>query len=313
MPAPLLFSSPIYLEHKTGQHPECPARLESVTARLKDRPILKQFVPKESLPAERPQLERVHSAEHVKAVEWAAQRGGGRVESDTVMSPRSYEVAVRAAGAGVTAVDAVLNGVADQALCLIRPPGHHALRDTIMGFCLFNNVAVAAAHALELHGLNRVLIVDFDVHHGNGTQDIFYDTDRVFFLSVHRFPFYPGTGAAHETGTGKGLGATFNLPLAMGVKRKDYVAQFETILEQAATRCKPDLILLSAGFDAHARDPIGSLGLETEDFGPLTALVGAAAKQHCGGKLVSLLEGGYNLDALAESVECHMETLVKMK
>jgi len=179
-----------------------------------------------------------------------------------------------------------------------------------MGFCLFNNVAVAAAHALAVHDLDRVLIVDWDVHHGNGTQNIFYATDRVAFLSIHRFPFYPGSGAADETGTGAGLGATRNVPLPFGVSQEEYHAAFNAALEQIAAATRPQLILISAGFDAHALDPIGSLGLESHDFSSLTRQVVAAAKQFCDGRVVSLLEGGYNVDALAESVQCHLETLL---
>jgi len=179
-----------------------------------------------------------------------------------------------------------------------------------MGFCLFNNVAVAAAHAMAEHEISRVLIIDWDVHHGNGTQAIFYDSARVVFFSVHRHPFYPGTGADNEIGTGDGLGTTFNLPLRFGISRREYIERFESMLHDAAARCRPELVLVSAGFDAHAADPIGSLGLETEDFETLSRDVLAVADQYCRGRLVSLLEGGYNLTALAESVECHVRTLL---
>jgi acetoin utilization deacetylase AcuC-like enzyme len=240
----------------------------------------------------------------------AAALGGGRIEADTVISSQSFEVAALAAGAAVAAVDAVLAGPQRQAACLVRPPGHHALREAPMGFCLINNVAVAAVHALRRHGLSRVLIVDWDVHHGNGTQAIFYDSPEVHFFSVHRYPFYPGTGAGNETGTGPGLGTKFNLPLPFGVSRTEFLERFESVLSDAAARCRPELVLVSAGFDAHRADPIGSLGLETEDFAPLTRLVMQVADQYCGGRLVSLLEGGYDLQALAESVQCHLETLL---
>jgi len=177
-----------------------------------------------------------------------------------------------------------------------------------MGFCLFNNIALASRQALAC-GANRVLIVDWDVHHGNGTQDAFYDDEQVFFLSLHRSPFYPGTGLANETGTGAGLGTTLNVPLRFGISRKDYLAAFTTSLEQAVDRTKPDIILLSAGFDAHARDPIGSLGLEVEDFASITETLLQAARTHSQGRLVSCLEGGYNLDMLAESVTAHLKVL----
>jgi acetoin utilization deacetylase AcuC-like enzyme len=180
-----------------------------------------------------------------------------------------------------------------------------------MGFCLFNNIALAADHAIKQHKLERVLVIDWDVHHGNGTQDIFYERGDVWFLSAHRSPFYPGTGKKEETGSEKGLGTKFNLPVAFGTSRKDYLAQFESLLNDAAGKCKPQLILISAGFDAHAEDPIGSLGLQTEDFETLTKLVKQVANTHCQGKLVSCLEGGYNIQRLAESVACHLKTLLE--
>ena len=236
------------------------------------------------------------------------------LEADTVCSPASYQVALAAAGACASAVDAVLDGIDRTALCLVRPPGHHATPTHSMGFCLFNNVALAARRALE-RGLSRVLIVDWDVHHGNGTQDVFYDDPRVAFLSVHRFGhgFYPGTGDIDETGTGDGLGATVNVPLRFGIRRPDYHAAFRSALEKAADRCRPELVLVSAGFDADARDPIGSLGLEAEDFISLTRAVMDVAETHCAGRLVSCLEGGYDLDALAEGVQVHLETLLGPK
>jgi acetoin utilization deacetylase AcuC-like enzyme len=244
-----------------------------------------------------------------------AARGGGRLDPDTVVSAESFEVGLAAAGACVSAVDAVLRGDDKNALCLVRPPGHHATPTRSMGFCLFNNIALAAHHALTAHSLDRVLIVDWDVHHGNGTQDIFYADPRVLFFSIHRFGmgFYPGTGDADETGESAGLGYTLNAPLRYGTPRNDYRAAFRSALDKAADKIKPQLVLISAGFDAHARDPIGSLGLEVEDFVWLTQQVLDVAKSHCGGRLVSCLEGGYNLDVLAESVQAHLEELLAAK
>jgi acetoin utilization deacetylase AcuC-like enzyme len=260
--------------------------------------------------AKLPAIERVHSAAYVEEVCAFARAGGGRIEADTVVSPQSYDVALCAAGSALAAVDAVLEGAASNALCLVRPPGHHALANSAMGFCLFNNVAIAARHAIAAHGLERVLIVDWDVHHGNGTQDAFYHDGQVHFFSAHRYPFYPGTGAEDETGAGTGLGTIWNLPLAFGISRSEYHAQFERVLADAAARCRPELMLISAGFDAHALDPIGSLGLESEDFGTLTDRVVEVADEYCQGRVVSLLEGGYNVDALAESVEIHQTRLI---
>lgn len=306
---PLLYTDPCFLNHETGQHPESPARLRSISARLEKSDLPKKFEAGKIREATLEELSRVHSEKHVERVREFAEAGGGRIESDTAVSRQSYSVALKAAGTGCDAVDQVLGEKHKRACCLIRPPGHHALPSDPMGFCLFNNVAVAAQHAIEKHKLNRVLVVDWDVHHGNGTQDIFYEEGQVTFFSAHRSPFYPGTGAKSETGTGKGLGTIFNLPLEFGVSRKDYFKAFESSLNDAASKSKPELILISAGFDAHRLDPIGSLGLESEDFAELTKLLLQAAAEHCQGRCVSLLEGGYNVDALAESVEQHLKVL----
>jgi acetoin utilization deacetylase AcuC-like enzyme len=306
---PVLFTDPIFLQHETGPHPESPERLRTVQRVLSETGTLHDWDVRSPRPVAAEQLHRVHPATYMESVRRFAESGGGRIETDTVVSPASYDVALRAAGAGVEAVDAVLGENARAAVCLVRPPGHHAGASTPMGFCLFNNVAVAAEHARASHGLSRVLIVDWDVHHGNGTQDLFYESPAIWFLSVHRWPFYPGTGAADETGAGAGRGTTFNLPLPFGTSRKEYRERFHTLLRDAADRCRPELVLISAGFDAHAADPIGSLGLESEDFTDLTRLVRDVADQHCGGKIVSVLEGGYNVEKLAESVVCHLNAL----
>jgi acetoin utilization deacetylase AcuC-like enzyme len=306
----ILFHDATFQRHLTGRHPESPERLMAITRRLETSGLLEKCRRGVIRAATVDELARIQDRGYVEQVAAWAQGGGGRVESDTVMSPASYEVACQAAGSAIAAVDAVLGGVDSTALCLARPPGHHALHAAPMGFCLFNNVAVAAEHALRVHDLSRVLIVDWDVHHGNGTQDLFYDRDDVWFFSAHRYPFYPGSGAADETGSGRGQGATWNLPVEFGTSRKDYLTRFERLLRDAAARCRPQLILLSAGFDAHRADPIGSLGLETEDFATLTEQLRAVSREYCQGRLVSLLEGGYHVDLLAESVEAHLRTLL---
>jgi acetoin utilization deacetylase AcuC-like enzyme len=308
----LLYRDPIFLKHRTGQgHPECPERLLAISQALESAKLVERCRPGGFKPADSAELLSVHERDVIEAARQTAQEGGGYLDGDTPVCPESFEVALCAVGACTAAVDAVLDGKDRNALCLVRPPGHHATPTRSMGFCQFNNIAVAARHALD-RGLDRVLIVDWDVHHGNGTQDIFYTDPQVTFFSIHRYGrgFYPGTGSAGETGSGPGLGRTFNAPIPMGTPRHEYFAAFGKMLERAAQASKPELVLISAGFDAHALDPIGSLGLETEDFIELTKMVGEVARVHAQGRMVSCLEGGYNLEMLAQSVQAHLETLL---
>lgn len=306
----LLYYDPVFQEHKTGNHPEHPKRLELVTRHL-------QWVGLDALcrrptwkPISSKRIALVHSLGYAERVKTFVEHGGGWIEQDTFVSPRSYEVALMAAGAVCDAVERVVHGEDKRALCLVRPPGHHAMPQEVMGFCLFNNIALGARVATEELGLDRVLLVDWDVHHGNGTQAAFWEDDRVGFLSIHRFPFYPGTGAAEETGVGRGLGTTLNLPIAWGTPRADYLKQFESELARFAQKMRPQLVLLSAGFDAHRDDPVGSLGLETEDFRELSQIVLRIAAEHAGGALVSVLEGGYNPGALTDCVDVHLHELL---
>lgn len=307
----LLYMDEVFLRHDTGEHPECVARLEHIYRRLKSGTLLERVTPRPVVKAQAEDLMHCHGPEYLQSLQDTALAGGGRVEADTVMSDGSADAAWNAAGSLVDAVEQVVGGNQSQALCLARPPGHHALRDAPMGFCLLSNVAIAAKVAVERLGLSRVLIVDWDVHHGNGTQDAVYEDERITFFSAHRFPFYPGTGGASETGRGAGLGTVFNLPLKFGISRREFCSAFETQLTKAAKRSRPELVLISAGFDAHAQDPIGSLGLETEDFGELTRLVMDVAASHADGRVVSSLEGGYHVERLAESVELHLQTLME--
>jgi acetoin utilization deacetylase AcuC-like enzyme len=307
----LLYSDPLFLEHKTGTHPERPERLVHVVRQL-ERSGLDQRCTRPACPAvDLTRLERIHRSHYAASVEAFCWAGGGRIEADTVVSPQSYDVALHAAGAACDAVERVLRGEDRQALCLTRPPGHHALPHSAMGFCLFNNVAVAARTATAELGLDRVLVVDWDVHLGNGTQDVFYSDEQVCFFSIHRWPFYPGTGAEDETGSGPGLGKNANVPVEFGTSRRSYLDQFRSALERFAERHRPQLVLISAGFDAHRDDPVGSLGLETEDFGALTDMVLGVADAHAGGRVVSLLEGGYNTGILAGCVELHVRTMLE--
>ena len=309
----LVFASDTFLQHETGAHPETGRRLEVISSHLTRR-ILPGVVWRSVIePASPAILSRVHAQGVIDKVQHLSAAGGGAIDPDTITSAASYHVALTAAGAAISAVDAVMNGEHANALCLLRPPGHHATQHQSMGFCLFNNVAIAAQYALDQHQAKRILIVDWDVHHGNGTQEIFYDRPEVVFFSVHRFPFYPGTGSADENGTGRGRGATVNIPVSYGTSRKNYLAQFQAGLERAIAAGQPDLVIISAGFDAHAADPVGNLGLTTEDYGTLTRYVMDLAATYCRHRIVSCLEGGYNPSALAASVEAHLTGLASVR
>jgi acetoin utilization deacetylase AcuC-like enzyme len=307
----LLYADRRFLDHQTGNHPESTVRLEQIAARLGQLGLADRCQRPAWEPASDAQLLAVHDGDYLQSVADLCRRGGGRLDADTVASPASYDVARLAAGAACDATRRVLAGQETTALCLVRPPGHHALADRAMGFCLLGNVAVAAKLAVDEFQLDRVLVVDWDVHHGNGTQDLFYDDPRVGFFSIHRWPFWPGTGAADETGHNDGLGATQNLPVAFGTPRRDYLTRFTDELTAFAARMKPQLVLVSAGFDSHAADPIGSLGLDTEDFAELTMVVRAIANDYAAGRVVSVLEGGYNPPVLADCVAVHLEGLLR--
>jgi len=307
----LLYYDPFFLQHQTGGHPERPERLVQVMRHL-ERTGLDQRCNRPSWqPASLEQLTRVHGTDYPGELQTFCERGGGRVEEDTVCSKDSFAVAKLAAGAVCDAVERVVRGDDTQALCLVRPPGHHALADSAMGFCLFGNVALGARLATTELGLNRVLIVDWDVHHGNGTQAIFWDDPQVGFLSIHRWPFYPGTGAADEVGSRDAIGTKVNLPVEFGTPRTVFLDRFRAGLEHLADKMRPELVIISAGFDAHRDDPIGSLGLETEDFGQLTQDVLEIARVHSGGRVVSVLEGGYNTGILAGCVALHLESMLE--
>ncbi len=302
--------SDVYLQHKTGPgHPERPERLSAIVRRLERHGGATGLVAIEPRPAPKEWITTVHSDEHLVAVRAAAREASYAGSLDTPVCHESYEVAVHAVGGVLAAVDAVMAGDVRSAFCAVRPPGHHATENAAMGFCLLNNVAIAARYVQKRHGLGKVLIVDWDVHHGNGTQDIFYDDPSVFFFSVHQWPFYPGTGAARERGVGKGEGTTLNVPLPRGSGQREYLHAFEDQLRPAANDFQPDFVLISAGFDAHEHDPIGDMRLTADDFAQLTHIVKTIAEKHCGGRLVSVLEGGYHLEGLADSVEAHLKVL----
>jgi acetoin utilization deacetylase AcuC-like enzyme len=306
----LLYFDPLFLQHDTGDHPESATRIIPAARQLNSIVIHFGCIRPSWEPLAPEALTRIHSSSYIESIRKLAEGGGGNLDHDTVLSARSFDVASAAAGAVCDAVDEVIAGVERHAFCLIRPPGHHASRNKGMGFCLFNNVALGARRAIDQHGLDRVLIVDWDVHHGNGTQEIFWEDGRVGFFSIHRHPFYPGTGAADEIGAGAGLGTKLNVPITFGTPRAAYLQQFNTGLERLATEIRPQLILISAGFDAHRLDPVGSLGLESEDFGEMTRSVLAVANSYAGGRVVSALEGGYNPTAVADCVEKHVQQLL---
>ncbi len=306
----LLYRDDRFLNHETGDHPERPIRLRAIESHLERHWLTSQCGQPSFEPCDRATLALVHEPAYIEEVSAFARAGGGYLDADTVCSPASFEVASLAAGAVVDAVGRVMAGEDRTAFCLVRPPGHHALADRAMGFCLFNNVALGAMAAVKRHELDRVLIVDFDVHHGNGTQAIFWEDPRVGFLSMHRYPFYPGTGAADERGEGGGFGTTVNLPIEFGTPRNRILEIFAARLQAFADQIRPQLVLVSAGFDAHRTDPIGNLGLEAEDFAAFTDRILEVAAAHAGGRVVSVLEGGYNPPALAECVDQHLTRLL---
>jgi acetoin utilization deacetylase AcuC-like enzyme len=311
----LLYTDPVFLKHETGRHPERADRLRAISARLEKAKLTAKCKTGNYKALAENDVLTIHTPKVLQTIKELAGQGGGHIDMDTIVCPESLQVGLATAGTCCAAVDAVLRGIDHNALCLVRPPGHHATPTRSMGFCLFNNIALAAHRAKTVHGLTRILIVDWDVHHGNGTQDIFYEDPNVVFYSIHRYGdgFYPGTGAEDETGRGAGLGHIINAAIRYGTSRKDYHAKFTNLLEKAADKIKPELVLVSAGFDAHAQDPIGSLGLDTDDFATLTKQVLDVAKTQCKARLVSCLEGGYHLDALAESVQVHLEHLLAAK
>jgi acetoin utilization deacetylase AcuC-like enzyme len=309
----LLYSDPYFFNHETGDHPERAERIRLIAPRLEQAGLDRQCRRPSWQPVSRLRLARVHSPRYIDEIWAIAKSGGGDLDVDTVACPASYEVALSAVGAVCDAVERLVRGEDTQALCLVRPPGHHALARRAMGFCIFNNIAVAARTALDELGLDRVLIVDWDIHHGNGTQATFWEEPRVGFLSIHRWPFFPGTGREDETGGGPGLGTKMNLPVPYGIPRKEYLDLFADSLEKLAATIKPQLVLLSAGFDTHRRDPVGDLGLETEDFVPLTQRVLDVADQFAEGRLVSVLEGSYHPQATAECVEVHLAEMLRRR
>ena len=306
-----LLADPIVKEHDPGpRHPEQVARFDAALRGLGDS----KLTPSRPRSATVEELALCHTREYIQVAKRDVEMGlRGLTTGDTEVGPRSYDVALRATGVCLNAVDLVMKGEAQTAFCVVRPPGHHATPNRGMGFCLFNNVAVAARYAQQHFGVERVVIADWDVHHGNGTQDIFYADPSVFFFSTHQSPWYPGTGAEGETGEGKGIGTKVNCPFAAGAGRDQILTAFQQKLATAMTDFQPDLVLISAGFDSRAGDPLGQFRLTDIDFADLTELMLEIADKHAKGRVVSVLEGGYDLGGLTKGVSAHVRALQQTK
>ena len=304
-----LVYDPAYLKHETGHHPENPERLKVIISALQqDESLwtrLQHLAPRQVTDDD---IMRCHSHRLIDQIRSLCERGVPFVDLDTAICAQSFEIARLAAGAATVAVDEVFND-ASNAIALVRPPGHHASSNRAMGFCLFNNVAIAARYAQVHYGADRVLIIDWDVHHGNGTQEIFYHDPSVFYFSTHQYPYYPGTGSAGERGLDKGEGTTLNIPLPEGTSASAHREAFAEALKAIEKAFPPDLIIISAGFDSRRGDPLGGLMLEDSDFEEMTKQVMDIADRNGGGRVVSVLEGGYNLDTLGETVRTHVAAL----
>jgi acetoin utilization deacetylase AcuC-like enzyme len=296
-------------QHDFPGHPESARRLHAIGDHLGADPQLSHLPAIEVHEADPEVVLGAHRDAHLRRIERAARGGGAWIDPDTYCTGRSYEVALRAAGASVEGVAAVCSGAARSAFAIIRPPGHHATRDRAMGFCLFNNAAVAARAAQRRHGLGRVAVVDIDVHHGNGTQDVFYDDPSVLYCSLHQWPLYPGTGRRSETGEGAGAGATLNVPLPPATTGEEWLAAFDEVVAPALRAHAPDLIVVSAGYDGHRADPLANLRLDTSTYAEVARRLAGIAAESAEGRTVWVLEGGYDLDALSASVAATLRTL----
>jgi len=301
----LYLHHPSSLEHDTGDHPEQPARITAIERELESRGWL-GYEPELAPRADRSAVEAVHPRAYVDRIAEISEQGGGMLDMDTVASARSFDAALHSAGAAVRSVEALLSNEAEVTFCGLRPPGHHAEAARAMGFCLFNNAAIAARRALAGLGAERVLILDWDVHHGNGTNDIFFDTDEVLYVSLHQSPLYPGTGSLQENGTGAGEGYTVNLPVPPGAGHDDFLSLLVHVVAPIAREYRPDLLLVSAGFDAHRDDPLANCELTEDSYAALSAGMRALSAE-LSAPLGFVLEGGYDLRALAASVAATMD------
>jgi acetoin utilization deacetylase AcuC-like enzyme len=296
-------------QHDAPGHPESARRLHAIVDHLAADPRLRDLPAMPVREADAALVLGAHQDAHLRRIERAARGGGAWIDPDTYCTDRSYDVALRAAGAAVEGVAAVCSGSARSAFAIVRPPGHHATRDRAMGFCLFNNAAIAARAAQSAHGLGRVAVVDIDVHHGNGTQDVFYDDPSVLYCSLHQWPLYPGTGRRAETGEGAGAGATVNVPLPPATTGEEWLAAFDEVVAPALRAHAPELIVVSAGYDGHRADPLANLRLDTATYAEVARRLAAIAAETAGGRTIWVLEGGYDLDALSASVAASLRTL----
>ena len=313
MPQTAFFHDPIFMKHETGPgHPESPKRLAAIVAGLETAGVMSRLLKLKPEPATLEAIKRIHSQGYIEHIAEMSRRGGHFYEGpDTAGSSATYQAALMAAGAVIGAADCVMRGEAPNAFCAVRPPGHHAEHSEAMGFCFFNNVAIGARHLQARHSIKRIAIVDWDVHHGNGTQHSFYTDPSVLYFSIHQWPHYPGTGRRDEGGQHDGKGCTINVPVAAGSTDKDFLDALSNTLRPAIDRFRPEFMLISAGFDAHADDPLSRTMVSTTGFGEMTREVMRMASTHCKGRIVSVLEGGYNLDALSDSVRAHLEALME--
>jgi acetoin utilization deacetylase AcuC-like enzyme len=310
LPTGLVYHSD-YLKHDPGHnHPESSERLSFLIDYLEKKELLSKLKNIEPYFASVEWLETVHDPSYIKMVEKICKNGGGMLDPDTHVGPESYKIALLAVGGVMAAVDEVMSQKIKNAFCAIRPPGHHAEKDRAMGFCIFNNVAIGARYVQKEFGLKKVFIVDWDVHHGNGTQHIFWTDPSVFYFSIHQFPHYPGTGSENEAGEGEGEGFTFNMPMCAGSGELEYIEAFENILYPVAVKFSPDFIFISAGFDAHEKDPLAEINLSETGYKKMTEVITKLASECCEGRLVSVLEGGYDLTSLSASVEKHIRALM---
>jgi acetoin utilization deacetylase AcuC-like enzyme len=307
-----LLADPIFREHLAGrEHPERPERYDAVARALENSGLMARMERIPTRTATEEELGLCHTREYLRVARLDVELGHAFLSTgDTDITPNSWDVASKAVGGVLNAVDAVMTGRVRNAFCAVRPPGHHATPARGMGFCLFNNIAIAARYAQRRHGVERVMIADWDVHHGNGTQDIFYADPTVFFFSTHQWPLYPGTGRADETGTGAGEGATLNCPFPAGSGRREILGAFQNSLLPRMKSFRPDLVLISAGFDSREEDLLGRFTLSDDDFADLTSVLMEIAGNHAQNRIVSMLEGGYNLSGLASATVSHVRALI---